>query len=120
MRLNKLEQSAQPILDEQKQHENILKKEEWMFNGINNLMRDVFPEHEWNMLSKKEKWIHIKNASDHNLYSEAKRLILEYIRWRRKNDNMSEEDLEILWLEHKAKAIENVKVKKQYQNFMHK
>jgi hypothetical protein len=54
-RLNKLEEKMKPIEEEIERKKEELKSKEEMFCGLNQIMKEHYPEHRWCKLSLKEK-----------------------------------------------------------------
>jgi len=103
-RLSKLEERAKPLLEKLELDKKKLKEQEESFKVTDTIMRDFFPEHEWNTLDEKTK-LQLENSEEILI------LTIEYFRWIEKNYDMPGDQMEALWEQDKSQILKKVKNK---------
>jgi len=109
-RLKKLEEKARPILEKLELDKKKHQEQEESFQVTDTIMRNAFPEHEWNTLSE-EKKRHLEFSDTGSpLHEEVLILCIKYLRWLEHYDKPGDQ-MEILWEQDKSQILKKVKSK---------
>jgi len=104
LRLNKIRQRAQPLIEKQMRKEQELEENDRFFKRTNQIMQDFFPEHKWNQLDEKAK-LQLENSEEILI------LTIEYLKWIEKNYAKPRTELDTLWKNHKPEVLRRVNLR---------
>ena len=108
LRLNKIRQRAQPLIEKQMRKEQRLEANERLLKSYNKIMSIAFAEHPWNELPDENK-LDLSNIDNKNsIYVEVLYLTREFDFWVERNSDKPSKQLDALWEQHKPEVLEYV------------